>query len=89
MDQRTDHAWQVQEAKQRFSEVVRAAEAGAPQLITRRGQAVAVVVDIETYHRLTSDQPDFAAFLRSGPRFDDLPLERVAELTPVVELDED
>ncbi|MGW4841763.1 type II toxin-antitoxin system Phd/YefM family antitoxin [Nocardia brasiliensis] len=49
--------WQVQEAKQRFSEVLRAAET-EPQTITRHGDAVAVVVDINEYRRLT--RPDIS-----------------------------
>ncbi|MEV6559978.1 type II toxin-antitoxin system Phd/YefM family antitoxin [Nocardia sp. NPDC051756] len=44
--------WQVQEAKQRFSEVLRAAESDGPQTITRHGDAVAVVIDINEYRRL-------------------------------------
>lgn len=39
--------WQVQSAKQRFSEVIRAAEAGEPQHITRHGERVAVIIDIQ------------------------------------------
>ncbi|GAB1688829.1 type II toxin-antitoxin system Phd/YefM family antitoxin [Krasilnikovia sp. M28-CT-15] len=30
--------WRVQDAKQRFSEVVRAAESGEPQVVTRHGR---------------------------------------------------
>ncbi|MFF2083169.1 type II toxin-antitoxin system Phd/YefM family antitoxin [Nocardia sp. NPDC058176] len=48
--------WQVQEAKQRFSEVLRAVEAEGPQTITRHGDEVAVVIDIAEYRRLT--RPD-------------------------------
>lgn len=36
-------AWQVQSAKQWFSEVIRAAEAGERQHITRHGERVAVI----------------------------------------------
>ena len=38
--------WQVQDAKQRFSELLRSAHAKGPQIITRHGQEVAVVIDI-------------------------------------------
>jgi prevent-host-death family protein len=40
-----DH-WQIQEAKQRFSEMIRAVASEGPQVITRHGEDVAVVVDI-------------------------------------------
>ncbi len=74
--------WQLQSAKQRFSEVVRAAETGEPQFITRHGQPVAVVVDIMDYRAAHPEGPEisFTEFLRSGPYFDDLELpERTLE----------
>ncbi|MDQ3548772.1 MAG: type II toxin-antitoxin system prevent-host-death family antitoxin, partial [Chloroflexota bacterium] len=40
-------AWQVQEAKQKFSELVERAITDGPQTISRRGVDVAVVVSIE------------------------------------------
>jgi len=43
--------WQLQEAKNRFSEVVRRARNEGPQVITLRGEEVAVLVDAETYRR--------------------------------------
>jgi prevent-host-death family protein len=72
--------WQVQEAKQRFSELVRAAQSDGPQIVTRHGEEIAVVIDIAEYHRLRGDIPDFKDFLRSGPDFDDLDLARSREL---------
>ncbi|MFD4433434.1 type II toxin-antitoxin system Phd/YefM family antitoxin [Nocardia sp. NPDC058497] len=48
--------WQVQEAKQRFSEVLRAVETEGPQTITKHGDEVAVVIDIAEYRRLV--RPD-------------------------------
>ena len=44
-------AWQVQEAKQRFSEVLRMA-ASHEQIVTRHGEEVAAIIDIEEYRRL-------------------------------------
>jgi len=38
--------WQLQEAKNRFSEVISAAEHDGPQTITRHGQPVALVVPV-------------------------------------------
>jgi len=46
--------WQVQEAKQRLSEVLRQAETDGDQTITRHGEPVAVVVGIAEYRRLRS-----------------------------------
>lgn len=81
-----EHAWQVQEAKQRLSAVLRAAEEGQPQVITRRGEDVAVVIDIASYRRLTGVELSFTDFLRHGPVLDDLALERSAEVARVPDL---
>jgi prevent-host-death family protein len=65
-----DH-WQIQDAKQRFSEMIRAVASEGPQVITRHGEDVAVVVDIGEYRRLTRPSVDLAAILLGGPRLDD------------------
>jgi prevent-host-death family protein len=62
--------WQLQEAKQRFSEVVRSAATDGPQFVTRHGDEVAVVLDIREYRRLKGGAPDFKTFLLNGPTFD-------------------
>lgn len=62
--------WQVQEAKQRFSEMLRAVEKEGPQTITRHGEDVAVVVDIAFYRTLTQPKQDFKEHLMSFPRVD-------------------
>jgi prevent-host-death family protein len=76
-------AWQLQEAKQRFSELVRDAMNKGPQVITRHGEEVAVMISMNEYQRLSGDRPDFKEFLLS-PRdrldFDLLDLERSREL---------
>jgi prevent-host-death family protein len=72
--------WQVQDAKQRFSELIRTAHAEGPQVVTRHGEEIAVVVDIEDYRRLKGEVSDFKDYLRSGPGFDDLDLTRSTEL---------
>ncbi|MGN9842869.1 type II toxin-antitoxin system Phd/YefM family antitoxin [Nonomuraea sp. H19] len=68
--------WQLQEAKQRFSEVVRRAHDEGPQIVTRHGQDVAVILDMEEYRQLKGKQPDFKEFLLSGPDLSVLDLAR-------------
>ena len=46
--------WQVQEAKARFSEMLDACIEEGPQVVTRRGAEAAVLVPIDTWHRLQS-----------------------------------
>lgn len=69
--------WQVQEAKQRFSEVLRLAHADGPQVVTRHGEEIAVVVDMREYRELRGEKMDFKEFLVSGPLdVDELEIER-------------
>jgi len=89
-----DH-WQIQEAKQRFSEMIRAVTTEGPQVITRHGADVAVVVDIGEYRRLTRPAVDLANILLGGPKLDDsaadvfaeIEAERKADFGRVVELE--
>jgi prevent-host-death family protein len=79
-------AWQVQEAKQKFSELVQRAIDEGPQTVTRRGQDVVVVVAADEYRRLSGNRPDFKEFLLSGPDLGALDLERSSELPREIEL---
>jgi len=72
--------WQLQEAKQRFSEVVRRALDDGPQVVTRRGEEAVVVVSAKEYARLRSDKPDFAAFLLAAPDLGVLDLGRSRDM---------
>ncbi len=60
-------AWQLQDAKNRFSEVVEEALHSGPQTVTRRGEPVVVVVAIETWRRVAGPVPSLKSFLRSAP----------------------
>jgi prevent-host-death family protein len=68
--------WEVQEAKQHFSELVRRALNEGPQVITRHGQEVVVLLVAEEYRRLTGQVPDFKGFLLSAPDLSLLDLDR-------------
>lgn len=59
--------WQLQEAKSKFSELVRRTLEEGPQTITRHGEEVAVMVSSEEYRRLTGERPDFKEFLMNAP----------------------
>jgi prevent-host-death family protein len=58
--------WQLQEAKQKFSELVRRALTSGPQVVTRHGRAAVVVVSAEDYGRLRGGA-GFKEFLRTAP----------------------
>ena len=80
-------AWQVQEAKQRFSEVLREAEGGA-QMITKHGQEVAVVISIDEYRRLTKPRRPLSDYLIDGPQIDDLDLTRHESVARYIDLED-
>lgn len=46
------NAWQIQEAKARFSELLRASIEDGPQTVTRRGVPLAVLVSVEQWNAL-------------------------------------
>jgi prevent-host-death family protein len=81
-----DRHWQLQEAKQRFSELIRSVETEGPQVVTRHGEEIAVVVSIGEYRRLRGGVEDFKAFLRSPPDLD-LEISRPGGTARVVDLD--
>ncbi len=63
--------WQLQEAKNRFSELVQRARKEGPQVVTLRGQRAAVVVSADTYDELIAKCPSIAGHLLSGPAWPD------------------
>ncbi|HEU0336667.1 MAG TPA: type II toxin-antitoxin system Phd/YefM family antitoxin [Gaiellaceae bacterium] len=78
--------WQLQVAKQKLSELVERALSDGPQIVSRRGREVVVVLSLEEYRRLRGLGPDFKRFLREAPDFDRLELERSLEPARPVEL---
>ncbi len=59
--------WQLQEAKGKFSEVVKSAQSQGPQNITVHGEPVAVLLSRRDYLKLIHPKPGFVDFLRSSP----------------------
>jgi antitoxin Phd len=60
--------WQLQEAKNRLSEVVRKASDEGPQVITLRGDDAVVVVAADEYARLTrKSRGSLVDFFRKSP----------------------
>lgn len=58
--------WQLQEAKARLSEVIKAAKEG-PQNITVHGESTAVVLSSAEYERLKQPRGSFVEFMRRSP----------------------
>lgn len=63
--------WQLQNAKNRFSELVQRARKEGPQIVTLRGERAAVVLSAEAFDALTADRPSLVEHLLSGPTWPD------------------
>ena len=59
--------WPLQDAKNRFSEVVQKAHLEGPQLVTRHGKESAVVISIEDFRSLTASDENLVEFFRKSP----------------------
>jgi antitoxin Phd len=50
-------SWKLEDAKARFSELVRRAHVEGPQAVTVRGRRAVVVVDADEFERLAAPKP--------------------------------
>ncbi|MBX3178466.1 MAG: type II toxin-antitoxin system Phd/YefM family antitoxin [Candidatus Hydrogenedentes bacterium] len=62
-----EKTWQLQEARNHFSEVVERAMTAGPQIVSRHGKPAVVVPSCEAYDRLTDRSESLVAFLRASP----------------------
>ena len=70
-------SWQLQEAKAKFSELVRKATFEGPQEVTVRGQEQVVVIAKKTYETLLHPKPSFWELMSNSPiKGIDLDIER-------------
>jgi len=59
--------WALQDAKNRFSEVVEKTLSEGPQEVTRRGVPVVVILPAKMYAEQTTPQASFVSFFRNSP----------------------
>ena len=59
--------WQLQEAKNKLSQVVKEARSSGPQIITVHGEEAAVVLSMDEYRRLTQKKDNLGDFFMSSP----------------------
>ncbi len=78
--------WQLQDAKARFSEVIRACHEEGPQDITLRGDLTAVVLSQTDYARMAAPKPSFVEWLRASP-FVGLDIDIERDPSPAREID--
>lgn len=61
--------WPLQDAKNRFSEVVEQALKTGPQTVTRRGKEAVVVLSVRDYRKMRRPDSDLVSFLRRSPLY--------------------
>ena len=59
--------WQLQEAKNRFSELIEKVHSEGAQRVTRRGKEVAVIISPEEFKRLAGPKDDLVSFFARSP----------------------
>jgi prevent-host-death family protein len=60
-------SWQLQDAKNKFSELVRSATEDGPQMVTKHGKVSVVVISVEDYYRLETPKSSLVDFFQSSP----------------------
>lgn len=60
-------SWQLQEAKSKFSQVVNQALKEGPQIVTKHGQEVVVIISVDEYRKLAVPQPTLLELLFHSP----------------------
>jgi prevent-host-death family protein len=63
-------SWQLQEAKNKFSRVVENAVNDGPQIITKRGVEVAIVLSYAEYQKMVASRGKLSTFFRESPLVD-------------------
>jgi len=61
------NTWSLQDAKARFSEVVRLAETQGPQHVTRHGDEAVVILSVDEYRKLKPQKKNLIEVLLSCP----------------------
>ena len=79
--------WQLQDAKNRFSNLVDKAKNIGPQIVTKHGEEAVVVLSISEYRKLVKPKLNIIKFFQKSPLADyDIDLERNKELPREVSL---
>lgn len=59
--------WQLQEAKNKFSNLVEKAHHDGPQFVTKHGKESVVILAVEDYQKLSKPKSDLLSFFKDSP----------------------
>lgn len=75
-----ENHWQLQEAKNKFSNLVTQAQEIGPQIVTKHGQVAVVVLSAKEYEKLIKPKKNLVQFFQDSPLAqEDLCIERSKE----------
>lgn len=66
-----ENHWQLQDAKNKFSNLVETAQHKGPQIVTKHGKEAVVVLSIKEYKRLTKPKTNLVHFFKDSPLADE------------------
>ena len=82
-----ENHWQLQDAKNKFSNLVEKAQSKGPQVVTKHGREAVVVLSIEEYKKLIKPKKNLVKFFQSSPLVGvELDLTRTKELPRDIKL---
>ncbi len=61
------NAWQLQEAKAKFSEVINEAIQHGPQVITKHGVDTVLLISIDDYKKINKPKQKLSGFFNNSP----------------------
>jgi antitoxin Phd len=61
------NVWQIQEAKAKFSQVIKKANTSGYQTITKQGQPIAVILSKEEFDKMIQFKTSFLDFFKEAP----------------------
>ncbi|HEX21536.1 MAG TPA: type II toxin-antitoxin system Phd/YefM family antitoxin [Actinobacteria bacterium] len=59
--------WQLQEAKSKFSSLVKQAQRQGPQVVTKHGKEAVVVVSVDDYKKIIKPKTNLVEFFQASP----------------------
>ncbi len=62
-----ENHWQLQDAKNKFSNLVKKAQHTGPQVVTKYGKDAVVVLSIDEYKKIIKPKMNLVKFFQSSP----------------------
>ncbi len=82
-----ENHWQLQDAKNKFSNLVEKAQSKGPQVVTKYGREAVVVLSIDEYKKLIKPENSLVKFFQNSPLASmELDLTRTKELPRDIKL---